>query len=525
MAGLLTIAAALQGPDFLFTKWGCGWGTVEWRREPWREAIGHLLPLFRRLPKAAIVVAARPRTEADVPRLREEVCEIARYCERVGMRFYVYPVNLRERPPSGRVMPPMPLDALEEIARAAPRAFQGFFVGEQYTSNTLPEMPEYYEGLLGLAARLGKRVVWTEHSKGIGVRMNAGWWAMALCDQPLFFRFVKPKFRRALVLSHETNCPHNEAANLGLVLGCWLSGIVDDFGVDHQPGWAIYEVTLVPGAFNFPPPDLTRRLYVMSASLGCTFFSSDDRAAVWDPVARSEGKWRPSEEFLALCEVADLIVKGKLLIPQREQLRSLSPIAIVYRRRPPEKLAFKGGILDPLPPDAPERWVGNWFRSPTGERFYGRILYGAERMCDTLIPKTPCGFVAIYPPGAEPVGARFVLETDGGRLWFEGREVPSDEVAPLLKRLRREARKLLPVRADGVFLSAADFGDFWQVVLIDPRIVGAGPLHVRLVVNLEGRWEALDALTGERLGEAEGGSSIPVAVPEGGFRILRLRRL
>lgn len=188
---------------------------------------------------------------------------------------------------------------------------------------------------------------------------------------------------------------------------------------------------------------------------------------------------------------------GKRIIAPsaRGQLRSLSPVGLCVLNPSSRYLesGANGHRYTDFVPTEPNNWCFDrldcyWGMAPTGDHDLGRILWGRVRQFEIPIPRTPNGFVAIFPgftPTAPQWSARWT--TDGDTLRKAGKEFSSTKaaIAELVKDLRsllpdgRAIRRPLPhlSHRSGIFGSVGSGRD--HQVAGTWRVVGRGSFERR----------------------------------------------
>jgi hypothetical protein len=145
------------------------------------------------------------------------------------------------------------------------------------------------------------------------------------------------------------------------------------------------------------------------------------------------------------------------------------------------------------------------------------------RHYDGLFPETPYGYFSIVPDFVDAMkipGITTVWQTNGISVMRDGNwEQALDAKAAVMKSAQAGSR-VLPFRADNVFLSAQRVAsDTYRVFLIDPGYVEPTGVTTQLSINLKSKQiEVRDTITGKSLPVAA--SSVTVSVPAGTFSIL-----
>ncbi len=415
--------------------------------------------------------------------------------------------------------PYIELATVAAMLKAAPSMLQGFISSEAEWSDTLPYYFEHYlKPVLELCLRHEKRLVLTK--KNIG-------WAHAPAAEKLRTLIFNERYRSVLVPSVEDSNSRGPDVNLAARVGLWLDGQVDDWAVRSGADWFGFNRAW---EWEYPMtghPQL--RYYVSQAMLGARVYmmlngereSGSDR---WTRVG-TEG----AATFL------HLLGRGVLTPPKREQLRSISPVALVVKN-PSGRFGehgFNGHRENLWGVDGTDgkAWAFDrldcyWGMAPLPPTDVATYLWGRLRRDPSHLPTTaPHGLVALVPGGVSSADGpwKTVWTTDGDTLSKDGRNYPLLEARAALTADLAAGTRTHPFAVTGqVFHQVIEASPrHYIIALVDSGWLTPADRVVRITARLPGGWQATDRLTGEEIGPVEDGMSI--TVPAGSFRLLELR--
>lgn len=348
---------------------------------------------------------------------------------------------------------------------------------------------------------------------------GAGWWGLMWGGNYHYRRFFHEYGPGNLIPLHAGNGRDGISLNYGALVGQWICGQVSGWAMGPQSWfWKackrenyVERYGLPEGTFGGDdepydmPPDLVMRCMIAAASMGARTFDFQPfmMAWIWDG-----DRIVPSPILTdGICPFTDLVKDGALTIPDADQIRSLTPVALE-------------GIPDAtLIEDGQGYLSGAWERSflaPHRDDYLGRGLYGTVHPFQELITATgSCGLLPLLPPDPpEAVRKRFrrIYRTNGRNLFLGGRQATARELV--------EDAAGPPVgvaaRAAGTFVSLAELETHrrYQLVVVDPAVELTRPplreARVRMVNLPDADWHIRDRLTGEELSLSDGVLCIPM---------------
>ncbi|MBN2450169.1 MAG: PQQ-binding-like beta-propeller repeat protein [Lentisphaeria bacterium] len=437
-------------------------------------------------------------------RSAEEIVALARERESAAEDFVIW---------SGHgVAVYMPLETMRAVLEAAPRHCRGFVFAElEQRDERMAALVR--DILVPLAASC------RAHGRAQIILRNKNIFYNGTCYLP-FWReaLLESGFGDVFLPSlEETNCRTQELSLAGR-LGLWLSGrfehwscraVTDNACFDRMWEWSSQQV-------------LSHHLrhLVSRAALGAdAFFLSVHQG----PAGRALP--RQLDVFF------EMLDKGVLHIPRREELLSVSSVCLGMRAPPSARFLEHGanGHAMSFPRDdhAPmvfDRLDTYWGGAPVLEHDLSGIAFGVTRRMTNYLPTAPYGMIAIVPADG-PASERFrrMVLTDG-EAFFDaegGRHGPA-EYAPHVRALLEHAAAELPVRVTGEVhwvVSRLDPGHV-RITLVDPGYVDPAERRATVLLQHLDGTACRDILSGEDLAVAAG--RIEVTVPAGSLRILDL---
>jgi hypothetical protein len=400
-----------------------------------------------------------------------------------------------------------PLSTFEKILAAAPRHLWGFEFAE--VEGVDAQMQELVAQIMLPLAEMcrarGKHIAF--HNKNI-------FWS-GTCYMPFWKQvLLNEKYQDVFVPAlEETNCRTQELSLAGRI-GLWQAGafnrwscriVTDNANFDRMWEYAGHQVL-----------SHHLRQLVSTAALGADMFYNTIQK---DPLAGQ------------LLPFYDLLEKGIIHIPRREELLSLSEVSLGMAS-PPSAQYIEHGInghqyrypQDEQPQMVWDRLDCYWAGAPLADHDVSRYVYGAERRQCNFLPPASFGMVAIVPSDI-PTGpkTRFqqILKTDG-QYWYDDqgkRQAASAYKSTVLAVLESAANRL-PVRVMGqahwsvVRLDSTHV----RVTLIDPGYLDPAERDTTIVLQHLDGIGCRDILSGEN--QPIDGRRIRVQIPAGTLRVI-----
>jgi hypothetical protein len=441
---------------------------------------------------------------------REQIVAAARRFEAEGCHFWVQVGHGCD--------PHLEVATVAAMLEVAPRMLLGFISAED---EQLEEVPYYFEHHLKPILELC-----LQHRKRFIPRNKDVWWAHWPAEPSMRELIFNGRYRSVLLPSVEDSNSRSAEVNLAARVGLWLDGQVDDWASRCSADWFCASRAWEWETVLTGHPHL--RYYVSQAMLGARVYmllngEREPRTGRWTRVG-VEG----TSPFL------HLLGRGALTPPRREQLRAISPVAIVMEH--PSARFQKHGANGhheeqwgsdgtDAHPWAFDRLDTYWAMAPLPPTDVSTYLWGRTRRDASHLPTTaPHGFVCLLP-GAAPVATdRWTSRwtTDGDGLRQAGSTFSlADARAAITAELAAGARRF-PFRIEGeVFNQIVEERPGRLVVaLIDPGWLNPADREVRLTSQSPGDWLARDRLSGSELGHLR--QPLALRVPAGTFRLVEL---
>jgi hypothetical protein len=346
------------------------------------------------------------------------------------------------------------------------------------------------------------------------------WWAATAATPEVRRLLFDGRYRSVLVPSVEDSNSRSPDLNLAGRVGLWLSGRVDRWSCRLGSDWfsfnrSIDQEYLMAGHAHL-------RYLVSQVSLGASAFTiaigHRNRDGSYSRVGR-EG----------LAPFLHLLGKGVIAPPAREQLASLSPVALDISHPTSRYLASaaNGHGLTRYADTDLEPWAFGrldcyWGMAPTPPADLSAVLWGRTRQFLNSSPASEFGFVAMLPAGV-PTTDRSpwtnIWTTDGDHLTRDGQPLGPEAARASIRRDLEAGAGRFPFRIRGeVFWQVAAHGNGgYLITLVDPGYLDPGERRVELVPQ-SGRWRIRDRISGVELGPL--GERMRVIVPAGTFLLL-----
>lgn len=431
------------------------------------------------------------------------IIEEARCHEREGREFALWAGH-------GKAVYASP-ETFNAILEAAPATFQCFIFAEMEHIDD-----DFREVVAGVLIPLAERC--KKYGKKIIFRNKNVYWAGTCYTEYLQRFFFDPRFRDVFIPSmEETNCRTQELSLAGRV-GLWLAG-----RFDHWAARAVTDNAAFDRMWEWSSQQTLShqiRQLCLRAALGADHFLLD----VFQD--------RYSDRLLAQLEVVSaMIAGGAIVVPQREDLLSVSPLCLGMRNPPDPRFIASGmnGHRYDFPADAAEprvfdRLDAYWGAAPLRDHDFSSYGFGLRRRMLNFLPECPYGLVCVVPDDAdlEPLSwFHEKVSTDGAYFYDEeGRAVSPVAYKPIMLRRLEDAASRLPVRVSGgVAWTAARLDPrHLRVMLLDSGYTDPAPRQARIVLQNVQALCATDLLSGAALSAARG--VIEVAVPAGSLVII-----
>jgi hypothetical protein len=440
------------------------------------------------------------------------------------------PFWLAVYPPMGPAINP---DTLEAVYKSAGELCRGIVFGESYNAGTLINPLCWSTALqyIKITRKYNKKVIWIEHAHDGPITSwpwhyayGKGWWGILLYND-LFKVFFNGETKDTIVPCTESNDPRGEVYDLMAVLGIWNSGLANKWGASIQ-NWFWHDMARMCKGINKPwslqllsemglkgnesmgdllramPPNLVLRFILMNVSLGARYFEFESAELLID---FKGDEIKPSRQFNeAIKPFIEMVDKGIINIPHREELLSLSPVAFRLTDKDAWFINEDGLFMG--------RWEkGDIFAYRVNEEgkfsdeYFFKFAYNPSHPL-WYIPSTPYGVVPFLPKDVSASTlSRFpyLFTTNLYELW-EGRGTDKKVSSKVLKERLSEGRKHLLFLTDRFFLSAFKRNGKYYCYVIDPDEIKREDKVARIVINKPlGRVRVVDLVEGKEIKRGE----------------------
>lgn len=261
----------------------------------------------------------------------------------------------------------------------------------------------------------------------------------------------------------ETNSRTAELSLAGRI-GLWLTGsfnqwscrmVTDNANFDRMWEWAGHQVL-----------HHHLRHLVSRAALGADVFFNNIHQGPFTSALHRQ-----------LLPFYDMLEKGIIHIPDREELLSVADICLVMKSPPAQDYIRHGtnGHNYRYPTDTHPTMVFDrldcyWAGAPLKAHDFSGFGLGLNRRMCNFLPTMPYGLVPILPDDTDPTDTRFrsKVSTDGQHYFdAQGKRFTADVYRPVVENLLKQSATRLPIRVAG--------DAHWSVVRLDPT-------HVRVTL-------------------------------------------
>jgi hypothetical protein len=237
-----------------------------------------------------------------------------------------------------------------------------------------------------------------------------------------------------------------------------------------------------------------------------------------------------NELYKQLVPFYDMLEKGIIHIPEKDELLSV-PDVCIGMRSPPSEEYIRHGVNghsyrypeDTQPQMAFDRLDCYWAGSPLLPHDFSNFGLGLDRRMCNYLPTAPYGLVPVLPDDFDIKGTRFntKISTDGQCFYDAGgKQVAAATYRPIVEQLLKESAGRLPVRVSGdahwsvVRLDTTHV----RVTLIDSGYLDPADREADIILQHLNGTQCTDILSGETVPVTDG--RIHVKVPMGTLRIV-----
>jgi len=445
---------------------------------------------------------------------QDAVLKAVRYFERVGCPFMFFIDH--------GCSPNLSLDTIEKTLRLAPKTCRGMYVAENtayYPSAKWDEFVEWAMKVMDLCKKYGgRKMVFKEMFES---------WAFLPADPKVRNTLLQPKYKNTIVALYATNNPYAPELQIGGMVGLEQAGLVSGWGISTQYwNWSWDAHRTAQNNWTICPADVIMSMELSSACLGGRWFHIEGGQEYLD---------RTTGELLGRAKrhrdlVYELVRKNVLLPVRDDDNLSFSNIVLVRRHHPlVDKLRASGARLGPPygRPLGPLRrgllGVNDALQTAPAD-FFSTYAYRHRRYTQTMVPRTPFGYVRIVPECGRVrpfLAGKRTIRTDGCDVFIEGKRMSASAAKErILSALNEEAYRL-PVHTPGAAVFAHRVGNGYRVFLLDPGYMCPVGVEATLTLTVPAKGlTARDLLSGRRL--PAHGNAVAVKVAPGAFRVVEI---
>lgn len=466
--------------------------------DDWKEkTITYLSKLWNKIkddPEPSLLLSfeeeGAPAVEKGKGTSPQKIIEIAKGCEELGIDFFLQV--------AGPTPPLINISTCEEVFKSAPKHCKGIYLSEPLNAGFGWKYLTDLITFRNLCKKYNRKMVWAEHSRD-GTQ-GMGWWGFSMGNVEGWEKMFSKDYADVIVPLHETNDPRVETLNMGACLGMWLGGLVREWGFSVQDWWwndAGY------GPIDTCPPDVIFRMCLEAASLGATYLEFEHMQMIWE-----WGTWSLARNYReGIKPFLELYKRGKIKIPQKDEILSFSGVAI--------KLLRQGNeipLLDSCPwlKQTPEFYIPNYF-------------YGEKDYRDGLVPNTPYGILVLFPTNASPPEERFpyILNCDGAQSYYEGKPFSPSATKSLILSLVE--KKPMPLKVDNAYGILTKIGRkeflIWLINSVEKEPAKSNVVF-RLSLGLK-KYLLYDRESGKLVGEGRENEKISIEISN--YKLIEVR--
>jgi hypothetical protein len=408
-----------------------------------------------------------------------------------------------------------PLSTFDSVISAGPKHLKGFIFAEM--EGVTDHMQEVVESILLPVAELckvsGKLIIFRNKNIFWNGTCYVPFWKNVLLNDR-----YKDVFVPGL---EETNCRSQELSLIGRI-GLWQTecfdhwlgrATTDNANFDRMWEWAGQQVI----THHF-------RNLVSSASLGSDIYINSLQTGG----LRQEGEDTPSLND-QLVPFYDMLEKGIIQIPKRDELLSVSDLALGMKSPPSNEYITHGinGHKYTFSTDTDKEMVFDrldayWGGSNLDSYDFASYAMNVKYRMTNFIPETPYGMTPIIPAENNTKG-RFkkVIITDGEFFYDEqGNTQTASAYQPTVEKALEDAARRLPVLVKGpVHWSVVKIDEHHlRIVLIDPGYLDPKEREAEIILQHVECISCTDILSRESLKIKK--AKVTLKIPAGVCRIV-----
>jgi len=349
--------------------------------------------------------------------------------------------------------------------------------------------------------------------------------------QPVWERFMNGEFADTIVASMEQTTDKSMELSFAARMGLWGSGVMDDWGARCARDNTSYDRLRQHSHQMLPNHFLRYQIYAIASG------------------ARYMNNFGVDQEYMSV--LWELIARGALYVPKREELVSLNPVH-VSMLRPNERFLDEGNNVkwtvfydeesEKNTPMVFSRLNGTWPGAPVTDWDFSRYAAGVKDRRLNFLSPYENGLVLITPPQKgvfadrnaprgrmtdhlHPLYRSSMKEylTDGRHYYSsDGKETYAADTyyRAIAKDIAESAKQIpLTVSGDVAWVAAVSAPNNIRLTLIDSGYINPGNKTATVTFNTVTPVTITDVLTGESTA-IEDRKSIQFHIPCGLFRFL-----
>ncbi|MDZ8120500.1 hypothetical protein [Pontiella agarivorans] len=364
----------------------------------------------------------------------------------------------------------------------------------------------------------------------IFVRTKHAFWN-GIVYMPFWAGLISGEYADVFIPALEETTDKTMEQSVASRLGIWTAGSVDQWGARCARDNTSFDRTRQHSHQMLPNHFLRQMIY--NISCGATYLNN----------------FAVDQDYMSI--LWELIAKGALYVPERDELLSLNPVHLSMKK-PDERFINYGNNVkwmtffnqadEDANPMVFQRLNGSWPGAPVVEWDYSRYAAGAHERRLNFLPTFENGVVMITPPQsgvfADPDAPRGKMEdhlhpiykgllkeyiTDGRNYYSADgtRTFKADEYYKTIEADIREAAEKLPLTVGGdvAWVAAQSAPNHIRLTLLDSGYIN--PSAKTAVVHIQGLEIAkmTDLLSGEIFDPADS-STVKIDIPVGMFRFI-----
>lgn len=368
------------------------------------------------------------------------------------------------------------------------------------------------------------------HNARIYIRGKHTFWQSTVY-QPIWERFMRGEFADAIIPSMEQTTDKSMELSFAARMGLWCSGVVDDWGARCARDNPSYDRLRQHSHQMLPNHFLRYQIYAIASG------------------ARYMNNFGVDQEYMSV--LWDLIARGALYVPKREELVSLNPVHMSMLK-PDEHFLDDGNDVkwtvfydeesEKNNPMAFSRLNGTWPGASVTEWDFSRYAAGVKDRRLNFLPPYNNGLVLITPPQdgifadndaprgrmidhLHPLYRGIMKEyiTDGRDYYSsDGKETyAADNYYRTIAKDIKESARLIPLTVSGniAWVAAVSAPNHIRLTLIDNGYINPSDKTATVTFNTVTPVAITDVLTGESIAIRDQ-KATQFHVPCGLFRFL-----